>query len=110
MKEKDVNRELSRKVERKEKRKLRARQESRELWFGLGMFGVVGWSVALPTLLGILLGIWLDNRLEGPVSWTLTCFFLGLCLGCFSAWYWMNREGQLKQEDEEDELEESDRD
>lgn len=37
----------------KEKRKLKAeRHKDRDVWFGLGMFGLVGWSVALPTLLG----------------------------------------------------------
>jgi ATP synthase protein I len=38
-------------------RKSRARDEGeRGAWFGLGMFGLVGWSVALPTLAGLALG------------------------------------------------------
>jgi ATP synthase protein I len=35
------------------------------VWFGLGMMGLIGWSVAVPTLLGAALGIWLDNRYPG---------------------------------------------
>jgi predicted F0F1-ATPase subunit len=32
------------------------------VWFGLGMMGLIGWSVAVPTLLGAALGLWLDSR------------------------------------------------
>jgi len=56
------------------------------------MFGLVGWSVALPTLLGILIGSWIDMLLPGRVSWTLTMLILGLFVGCANAWYWIQRE------------------
>jgi predicted F0F1-ATPase subunit/F1F0 ATPase subunit 2 len=52
----------------KESRKLKARREKgRSLWFGMGMFGLVGWSVAIPTLAGIALGVWVDTRWPGPL-------------------------------------------
>lgn len=80
----------------KARRKLRARREGdRGVWFGLGMFGLVGWSVAVPALLGIGLGMFLDARLSatpGTVSWTLTGLVVGVAVGCVNAWYWVKRE------------------
>lgn len=81
------------KVGEKENRKIKARREgSRSVWFGLGMFGMVGWSVAIPTLLGIALGVWIDARWPGRFSWTLMLLVGGLLLGCANAWYWVERE------------------
>lgn len=75
--------ELARRVSEKENRKLKARRErDRSVWFGLGMFGMVGWSVALPTLIGIALGIWIDTTWAGPYSWTLMLLFIGVMIGC----------------------------
>jgi ATP synthase protein I len=62
--------------------------------FGLGMFGLVGWSVAVPTVLGIALGLWLDAKLDSAISWTLTMLFVGVVLGCLNAWYWVKRESR----------------
>jgi len=82
-------------VGRKAERRLKARrQRDRGLWFGLGMFGLVGWSVAVPTLVGVMIGLWLDSRSEAEVSWTLTFLIFGVILGCFNAWYWVRRESQ----------------
>jgi ATP synthase protein I len=81
-------------IGRKADRKLEARREpKRGLWFGLGMFGLVGWSVAIPTLVGVAVGVWLDDTLDGRVSWTLTLLFVGVVLGCLNAWWWVRREG-----------------
>jgi ATP synthase protein I len=90
----DKNRdELVRQVGKKEGRKQRARRErDRSVWFGLGMFGLVGWSVAVPTLIGIALGIWIDTTWPGPYSWTLMLLFIGVMVGCLNAWYWVKRE------------------
>jgi ATP synthase protein I len=57
--------------------------------FGLGMIGMVGWSVAIPTLLGVAAGMWMDRTWPGPHSWTLTMLFVGVILGCLNAWYWV---------------------
>ena len=46
-------------------RKLKARRNPPQVWFGLGMMGLIGWSVAIPTLLGAALGLWLDKRHPG---------------------------------------------
>jgi ATP synthase protein I len=82
-------------VDRKTKRKIEARQKKQKsLFFGLGVFGVVGWSVAIPTLIGAMIGRWLDAHSNLPISWTLTCIFLGMVVGCVIAWNWMNKEGK----------------
>jgi ATP synthase protein I len=88
----DRQQELLRQVERRERRKVRARSSGRSIWFGLGMWGLVGWSVAVPTLLGVALGVWLDTAHPGGPSWTLMLLFGGLLAGCATAWYWVARE------------------
>ncbi len=86
-------REFTEKVGGKEARKIKARREKdRSIWFGLGTMGTIGWSVAIPTLIGVALGIWIDDNYPGRVSWTLTFLFLGLVLGCWNAYYWVKRE------------------
>jgi ATP synthase protein I len=92
------------KIGQKEIRKLRARHhKNRGIWFGLGTFGMVGWSVAIPTLIGVALGIWIDGRWPSRFSWTLMLLLVGLLIGCLSAWYWLNFESQLIQDEEADE-------
>lgn len=77
----------------KEDRKVRARKHGKnEVWFGLGMFGMVGWAVAVPTVAGIFLGVWIDLTWPSPYSWTLMLLMIGLALGCYNAWYWIQKE------------------
>jgi ATP synthase protein I len=71
-------------------RKLRAQGEGAQSpWSGLGMFGMIGWSVAVPTVLGAWLGIWWDKHHPGSRSWTLALLVAGLAIGCANAWYWV---------------------
>lgn len=82
-------------VDRQAKRKLKARQDkSRNVWFGLGLFGLIGWSIMMPTLAGIALGLWLDKQWPGQMSWTLTMLFVGVVLGCVNAWRWIGKESR----------------
>ena len=85
--------EFEKKIGSIEDRKLSARQnKSKAIWFGLGMMGMIGWSVAVPTLIGVAMGIWLDANFSGKISWTITLLFVGLVVGCINAWYWVERE------------------
>jgi ATP synthase protein I len=89
------DRDVAEGIGRKAERKLRARRAGRRgVWFGLGMFGLVGWAVALPTVAGVALGLWLDTRFPSRVSWTLTLLFVGALLGSANAWYWVKRESR----------------
>ena len=95
---------LAQTVGAKAARKLKARRHaSAGVWFGLGMMGLVGWSVAVPTLLGAGLGLWLDARYPGGRSWTLALLVAGLTIGCFNAWHWVAKEERaMRVQDEED--------
>ena len=74
---------LETRVAAKAARKLRAqRHKTRTVWFGLGVMGLVGWSVAVPTVAGIALGRWLDSRFPGPHSFTLMLFSLQVARYC----------------------------
>lgn len=85
--------DLAEQVAQKEARRLRARKRKDSgIWFGLGTFGVVGWSIAIPTIAGIAIGIWIDSSFPGQISWTLTLLVVGLAIGCLSAWRWVNAE------------------
>jgi ATP synthase protein I len=76
-------------------RKDKARKTGqRSVWFGFGMFGLVGWAVALPAILGVGLGVWLDMRFQSRLSWTLALLLAGVALGCLNAWYWISRESR----------------
>lgn len=94
---------FSRVVRAKEKRKLKAQSEnSGSVWSGLGMFGMVGWSVAVPTLLGAALGLWLDKHYHQSFSWTLTCLIIGLFGGSLIAWYWVIKEDKEMHQNKEE--------
>ncbi len=87
-------------------RKLKARREGTPgVWFGLGMMGLIGWSVAVPTLLGAALGTWLDNHHPGTLSWTLALLVAGLLIGCFNAWHWVTKEEKAMRDEQEDDRE-----
>jgi ATP synthase protein I len=82
-------------IARKARRMEEARKKrSESAWYGLGMFGMVGWAVAVPVVAGIAIGVWIDGRWPGETSWTLALLLAGVALGCLNAWYWIQREGR----------------
>jgi ATP synthase protein I len=94
---------LADQVGAKAARKLKARRSGTPgVWFGLGMMGLIGWSVAVPTLLGAALGLWLDQRYPGGRSWTLALLMAGLAIGCLNAWHWVSREDQAMRDEQVD--------
>ena len=103
--EDEFRRKLSEDVEKKEFRKERARRRGKiTVWFGLGMFGLVGWSVAIPVLIGIAVGIWLDRKFESGVSWTLMLLAAGIVAGALNGWFWITKErNEMEKEKKNDE-------
>lgn len=96
---------FSRQIAEKEKRKLKALRSKNNVWFGLGMMGMVGWSVVVPALLGALAGLWLDKRYPQTFSWTLTLLIMGLITGSVIAWYWVDKEDKEMHQDKEEDNE-----
>jgi len=98
-KNKNNGKELEESVRIKSERKIQFRKKDRKgLLYGLGMFGLVGWSVAIPTLLMLALGIWVDRTYQSPYSWTLMLLVLGIMIGCLNAWYWVSRESKSEED------------
>lgn len=94
--------EFSRQMKVKATRKMKARRQvPKGTWFGFSMFGIVGWSVAIPTLLGVAGGTWLDRKYPGPHSRTLALLVAGLIVGCWMAWHWVSKEYKDIQDEEE---------
>lgn len=94
---------LGRGIRAKALRKIRAKRSTQQgIWFGLGMMGLIGWSVTIPVLLGAALGFWIDKRFSGSYSWTLTLLLVGLIIGCVNAWHWVRKESAEMEEDQED--------
>jgi ATP synthase protein I len=91
-------------VDAKVARKIIARRaDARGVWLGLGMMGLVGWSVVTPTLLGAALGGYIDRHHPGPHSWTLALLIAGLTIGCAIAWRRIAKEYHaMHAEDEHD--------
>ncbi len=99
---KDEN-SFSRQVGEKAQRKLKAlHNDKRSVWFGIGMFGMVGWSVAVPTLLGAALGMGMDKKYPESFSWTLSFLILGLFAGCLIAWHWITKEHNEMNQDKDE--------
>ncbi len=67
------------------------REGERSLGQNLAMIGALGWTVVVPTLLGVLAGRWLDRRFHSGIFWTGGLLVLGLTLGCVMAWKRMQR-------------------
>lgn len=81
--------ELLEKIEKDSSKKIKSQEEGSEIMFGLGLFGIVGWSISIPTLLGVALGVYLDKKFTQSFSWTITLLFAGVILGAFNAWRWV---------------------
>ena len=84
-------------------RKLKAQRAGpKSIWFGLGISGLIGWSVTIPTLIGAALGIWVDNHFRSRFSWTLMLLLIGLIIGCLNAAYWVASEYKEMREEQDD--------
>ena len=58
---------------------------------GLGVFGVIGWSVALPTVAGAFIGMWLNRVAPQSFSWPMALILGGAVVGAMVAWSWIDK-------------------
>jgi ATP synthase protein I len=68
------------------------REGERSIAQNLAMIGVLGWTIVIPTLIGIFAGRWLDQLFDSRIFWTLGLLVAGLALGCMLAWMRIHRE------------------
>ncbi len=86
---------FSNEIKNKTARKIQAKEEdAMNFWSGFRTMGMIGWSVVIPTLLGVALGTWLDQSIKGSYSWTIMLLVIGLVVGCLNAWYWVKKEDE----------------
>lgn len=90
-------------IDAKAQRKIRARNSKHNVWFGLGMMGLIGWSIVIPTLIGAGLGWWIDHSYPSKHAWTLSLLVAGLILGCWNAWQWISKEDKEINNEQENE-------
>ena len=57
-----------------------------------GQIGVLGWIIVAPTLLGLFAGRWLDRSFGTGIFWSAALLVLGVTVGFWSAWRWMQRQ------------------
>lgn len=85
---------------KKEARKLKARRQKEvNAWWGFGLFGLVGWSVIVPVLIGIFVGGLLEHYFTGSHAWTLTFMLVGIYVGSVLALFLLARELFKKEDD-----------
>lgn len=77
---------MLREVTARQGRMIRARGRKNCLWSSVAVFGSVGWSIAIPAVLGVALGVWIDNRWHSRFSWSVMLLVAGLLAGCINAW------------------------
>ncbi len=86
--------ELLEQIKKDSAKKIKSKEEGNEILFGLGLFGIIGWSIALPTLIGTAIGVFLDGKFTQSFSWTITFLFAGVIFGAFNAWHWIKEKSR----------------
>ena len=74
---------------REERRQRGLREGEPSVGRRLAQIGVLGWIIVTPMLIGVFLGRWLDDALHSGLFWTAPLLMIGLALGCWSGWKWM---------------------
>ncbi|HMB72795.1 MAG TPA: AtpZ/AtpI family protein [Gammaproteobacteria bacterium] len=75
---------------RRQRREHWQREGERSIAQNLAMIGALGWTIVMPTLIGLFIGRWLDQTFHSGIFWTLGLLVLGLTIGCTLAWKRMN--------------------
>ena len=79
-------------------RTVRRQRERRQRWVRegepsmarfIGQIGVLGWIIVTPTLISLFIGRWLDHAFGSGIFWSAPLLLIGVVIGCWSAWRWM---------------------
>ena len=75
----------------------RSDKENKQVVYRAALLSVYGWQMAIPVLLGIILGIFLDKVFPIPhFSWILNLILIGFVIGFYNATGWMKKNLGLK--------------
>lgn len=86
--ENDGHEKMRRAVRLRELRSERWKKEGESsLWQNLSMIGALGWLIVTPTLLGVLVGRWLDRTFGTGIFFSGALIFLGVAIGSYLAWH-----------------------
>lgn len=78
---------------RRHRREKRAREEGEpSMMRFIGQIGLLGWIIVAPTLLGLFVGRWIDQKFGTGIFWSAPLLMLGVVAGSWSAWRWMHRQ------------------
>jgi ATP synthase protein I len=88
------NRKFSENIERSAEDLIKARKGKSGFWHYAQILGVGGWLFVIPVVGGAYLGRYLDERLGGNISWTLTFIIIGIAVGIYNIWYFLFRKYQ----------------
>ncbi len=69
---------------------------------GLGAFGMIGWAIAVPTVGGAFLGLWLNRVAPQDFSWPIALILGGAVIGGMIAWNWVDKEVSDQPRSEQD--------
>ena len=56
----------------------------------IGLFARHPVAANLFLIAGLFLGRWIDARFASGIFWSAPLMFLGICIGGWTAWKWMN--------------------
>lgn len=88
----EERRKMRQAVRLREQRSERWKKEGeRPLWQNLSMIGALGWLIVVPTLLGVLIGRWLDRAFQTGIFFSGALIVLGITIGCYLAWQRVNK-------------------
>lgn len=80
-----------------QKARVLSNRKNRTFYFNAAILSVYGWQMAIPVLLGIILGQFLDRKFpDTPFSWTLNLIIIGFVIGFINANHWIKKEGIIK--------------
>ena len=76
---------------KRERAERNRREENPSFWSNVGLFGVVGWSITVPMVLGLLVGRLIDKRFDSGAVYTVFLMLVGLGFGCYNVWRLISR-------------------
>ena len=91
--ERDPGDGMAEAARKEEDRRIRWRTEGESsVMRFVGQIGILGWIIVAPTLLGLFVGRWLDRSFGTGIFWSAALLVLGVTIGFWSGWRWMQRQ------------------